>query len=150
MFLDLDNLGSLVLFVLVLFCFSFVAVLSIVNVFVEVGTTMVRVEWLFLSVGIFTAEVAVAMPMGVTEIMGMRVFVGVSMLSRRSCVRMDDVRPRFAHVALKRVGPRFVAVGTVLTRLLKIFCSRKINHSAHRRADITKAHEGALRTDTRA
>ena len=149
-FLVVDNLGTFVLFVLVLFCFSFVAMLSIVSVFLEVGTTMVRVERLLMFVGIFTAEVVVAMPVCVTKIMGMYVLVGVSMLNRRSCVRMDDVRPRFAHVTLKRVWPRFMAVGTVLARLLIIFCPRKINHSAHGRADIAKANEGTLRTDIRA
>lgn len=78
-----------------------------------------------------------AMPMGVTGIMRMGVIMrmcvimGVCMLSGRSYVRMDDVYPWFAQMALERVGPRFVPIRTVLTRLLILFCPREVNDPAH-------------------
>ncbi len=43
----------------------------------------------------FVTGVVMAMSMGITNIVGVCVLVGVSMVSRRSPVRMDDVHPRF-------------------------------------------------------
>ena len=68
-------------------------------------------------------SMAVAVAMGVTEIVVVCVVVGVSVVSRRSLVRIDNVNPRFTKVTLKRVGPRSMAIGTVLTRLLILFCA---------------------------
>ena len=71
----------------------------------------------------FIVGISMAMAMGVTEIMVVCVVVGVSVVSRRSLVRIDNVNPRFTKVTLKRVGPRSMAIGTVLTRLLILFCA---------------------------
>lgn len=131
-FLCLDDLGRFMLFVLVLFCLFFVAMLSIVSLFVE------------MTVGMLIARVGMAVGVGITEIVRVYVLLGVSMVSRRSPVRMDYVHPRLTHVALKRVGPRFVAVGTVLTRLFILICAGKINDPTQRQANAAKAHEGAL------
>lgn len=133
-FLCLDDLGRFMLFVLVLFCLFFVAMLSIVSLFVEMRMT----------VGMLIARVGMAVGVGITEIVRVYVLLGVSMVSWRSPVRMDYVHPRFTHVALKRVGPRFVAVGTVLTRLFILICAGKINDPTQRQANAAKAHEGAL------
>ena len=43
----------------------------------------------------FVTGVGMAMSMGITKIVGVRVLVGMSMVGRRSPVRMDDVHPRF-------------------------------------------------------
>ena len=68
-------------------------------------------------------SMAMAMAMGVTEIVVVCVVVGVSVVSRGSMVRIDNMNPWFTKVTLKRVGPRSVAIGTVLTRLLILFCA---------------------------
>ena len=78
----------------------------------------------------FIVGISMAMVVGVTEIVVVCVLVGVSVMGRRSLVRMDNVHPRFTQVTLKRVGPRPMAIGTVLTRLLILFCTRKINAPA--------------------
>ena len=59
--------------------------------------------------------VGISMAMGVTEIVVVCVVVGVSVVSRRSLVRIDNMNPWFTKVTLKRVGSRSVAIGTVLT-----------------------------------
>ncbi len=41
------------------------------------------------------AGVGMTMSMGITNIVVVCVLMGVSMVSRRSSVRMDDVHPRF-------------------------------------------------------
>lgn len=116
-FLDEDNLGRFMLFVLVVFGLFSVAVLSIMSLFLEGIMTVIRMERLLETVSIFTAGVGMVMGVGVTEIVAVCVLVGVRMVNRRSHVSMD---PRSTLVALRRVGPMFVAIGTVLTRLLKV------------------------------
>ena len=109
-FLDDENLGRLMLLVLVLFGLFFMAMLSIVSL------SVMRMERLLLTVGMYVTRFSMAMTMD------LRV-VGVSMMSRRPHVRMGSMHPRFTQVALKWVGPRLVAIGTVLTRLLIIICA---------------------------
>ena len=96
------------------------------------------------------AMVGMGMRMRITEIVGVFVLVGVSVLGWRSLVRMDDVHPRFAQVALKRVRPRFVAIGTVLTRLLILVCARKIHIPTLWQANAAKTHKSALHVNARA
>ena len=145
-FLDVDNLGRFGLFFLVLFCFLFVTMLSTVSLVMEESMMLMGMERLFETVGMFIPRVAMGMVMGmaITEIVGMGVLVRVSTVSRRSLLRMDYLHPRFTQVALKRVGPWFVAMGTVLTRFLIFLCARKINQSARGSANAAKAHERTL------
>ena len=126
--LNEHNLGRFMLFVVGLLGLFFVAMLSIVSLFVEERMTVMRMKGLFQTVGMVIAMVGMGMRMRITEIVGVFVLVGVSVLGWRSLVRMDDVHPRFAQVALKRVRSRFVAIGTILTRLLILVSARKIDN----------------------
>ena len=146
-FLHVENFRRFVLFVLGLFRLFFMSMLSIVSLFMKERI----VEGLFLTMAIFMAGIrmVMAMAMGVTVTMGvamtmsvavsmsvtvtmrMRMLVGMSMLNVRSCVRMGDMYPRLTQVALKRVCPRFMAIGTVLARLLIVIRAGQINDSAH-------------------
>lgn len=143
-FLDDDDLGRFMLSVLVLFGLSFVAMLTIVRLFRGGRMTVIRMDVGFLTVGMLITGVGMAMGMEITEIVGVSALVRVSVVRRRSLVRMDDVLPRFTQVAVERVDPRSVAIGTVLTRLLILFCarsSRKINNPARRQANVAEACE---------
>lgn len=129
-FLDKDDLWGFVLFVLVLFGLFLMAVLSIMSPVMEERVIVMMMERLFLAVRVLI--VGISMAMGITQIVVVCVILGVSVVRQRSLVRMNNMHPRFAHVTLKRVGPRSVAIGTVLTRLLILFCTRKINAPARR------------------
>lgn len=111
-FLVRNDLGRFLLFVLMLLGFLFLAMLNIVT-FAKWRMIMLRMMGLFYTVGGFVARIAMCMV--VMEIVRVRILVGVSMMNRRSHVRTFDVHPRFTHVSLKRVHPRPVAIGTVLT-----------------------------------
>ena len=75
-----------------------------------------------------------AIGIGVAEIMGIRILVGVGLMSWISHMRMGNVRPRFTQVASKRKDFRF---------LLALFYVGKINDLAWWQANV-KAHEGDL------
>ena len=121
-FLDVDNLGSFMPFVLLLLGLFFVA-MFIVGLFMQERINEMRMEGLLLAIGMSITRVGMAISMVVIEIVGVCILVGVSMLSRGSLVRMGDLHPRFTQVTFKRMGPRFVAIGTVLAPLLTIFCA---------------------------
>ncbi len=114
-FSGLDNFGGFMLFVLVLFGLFFMAMLGVMSLFIHKRI----MEGLLKTVGFFIAGVGMAMSVtkivGVCMLVGVYMLVRVSMLRMRSCVTVVDVHPRVTQMAVKRVGTRLVATGTVLT-----------------------------------
>ena len=112
-FLDDDNLGRLMLFLFMLFGLLLMATFTTMGLFMVERMIVMRLGRLLGTVGMSIPGVGMAM--GVTVTVVWSALMGVSMVNRRPLTRMDDILPRFTQGVLERVGPRFVAVGTVLT-----------------------------------